>query len=200
MLRYQNIGQRSLEGIATNNKEANNMKSTTNETTSQNETQEVTKIFKVLYMRRNPIDVMISQVKHNLSGGVSGHCGPNDEKCIAAHSKREKHLRLGTTNLVNKLEYFKEEDEAITTKLHKHGIDYYQTFYDKLYEADDASEWMNIFRYLGVGPMEGLTLEKVAKAFPLAKTTKLPRKQILANYEEVYDVLKDTEFLHFLTD
>ncbi len=55
----------------------------------------------------------------------------------------------------------------------------------KLFNADNADEWMNIFRFLGVGPMEDLTMDDVKASFDLASTHSKGRNETVSNFIKV---------------
>lgn len=154
---------------------------------------------RVLYMTRNPIDVMVSKKKHGQSG-VSAHCSPNDKKCLKAHKKSEKSIYLPTKKLIKKLKEVQLAVKTIEDTLDEMGINYYKTTYEKLYNRDDPEEWMNIFRYLGAGPSEGLTLNDITNAFPYAKTSKPSRKDAISNYNEIKVLLEGTDLEYFLEE
>lgn len=152
---------------------------------------------RVLYMTRNPIDVAISSAKHHLST-VSSHCRASDKECLKNHKTAEKKVNLPTKKLLKTLQKAKDQEEEIENGLREAGIDYYKTTYEKLYDSEDAEEWMRIFRYFGRGPTSGLTLGDVERAFPYAKTSKKARDSILSNFDEVKELLHGTEFEAFL--
>jgi len=153
---------------------------------------------RVLYMTRNPIDVEISRVKHRAQHTYA-HCINGDEECLKQH-KNMKNLTLPTNDLVSKLKEDDDQVRLIVSTLETMGVEYYRTSYEKLYNSNNAEEWMNIFRYLGRGPIEGLTLDKVNESFHLAKTTDTSRQDLLSNYDEVRKVLANSDFVHLLED
>jgi hypothetical protein len=148
---------------------------------------------RVLYVTRNPIDVLISREKHR-NGFSNSHCPANDEICLNRHKAASKDLVLPTENLVQLLQESANQVDLVQTTLKDFGIDYYKTTYEKLYDSEDPEEWMKIFRYFGRGPMQGLTLDEIHEAFPMARTTSVSRETLLSNYGEVKEFLKDTKF------
>ncbi len=154
---------------------------------------------KVLWMTRNPIDVFMSRVKHSANGEhVSAHCKPNDTECLKMHSKAGLNIFLQKEELLKYLKGQHKIKIQVQDALNQAGVDYYNTTYEKLYTSEDAEEWMNIFRYFGKGPTEGLTMQKVSEAFPLAKTSKRTRKEVIENYDEIENLLQDTDYIQYL--
>ena len=70
--------------------------------------------------------------------------------------------------------------------------------YEKLYYAPSAQEWQRIFQFLGVGPTHNLTMADVEQHMHFVATHPPLRYQTLANYEEVADSLRGTEWEHLL--
>ena len=71
--------------------------------------------------------------------------------------------------------------------------------YEKLYNSNDANEWMKVFEFLGRGPSKGLTIDDVRKHFPYERTSK-PHNETVKNWAEVVNTLKGTEFQWMLGD
>jgi hypothetical protein len=77
------------------------------------------------------------------------------------------------------------------------SVPHVQVSYEKLYHQDNAEEWMQIFRFLGVGPGTGLTrqqVDDVAHEF----TASPHHRESNYNYDEVEKVLKGTRFENLL--
>ena len=154
---------------------------------------------RVLFMTRNPIDVLISSLKHH-HNKIEAHCQPTDQKCLNQHKAAQMaKFSLPTENLLDTLEKAVKHVEFVKSSLSNIGVDYYHTTYEKLYNSDNAEEWMQIFRYIGRGPTHGLTLNDIEKAFPYAKTGN-SQKDVLLNYKETHKILQGTEFAHYLHD
>lgn len=119
---------------------------------------------------------------------------------MKAHKKSEKSIYLPTKKLIKKLKEVQLAVKTIEDTLDEMGINYYKTTYEKLYNRDDSEEWMNIFRYLGAGPSEGLTLNDITNAFPYAKTSKPSRKDAISNYNEIKVLLEGTGLEYFLEE
>mmetsp|Transcript_6827 Transcript_6827/g.10367 ORF Transcript_6827/g.10367 Transcript_6827/m.10367 type:complete len:412 (-) Transcript_6827:29-1264(-) len=167
---------------------------------SDSGSQVQTQVIRVLFMTRNPIDVLMSGIKHHFNN-ISAHCASDDKECLQRHKSAQKQILLPTEGLLDKLKSMVNDTEVVKNTLSDIGVDYYYTTYEKLYNNDDdAEEWMRIFRYLGRGPTQGLTFDDVEKAFPYAKTSKSSRKDMLLNYKEIKSLLQGTEFSHFLDD
>jgi hypothetical protein len=99
---------------------------------------------RVIYMTRNPIDVLMSQTKHRTSD-IAAHCNLNQKGCIE-RSKQSgtSKIYLETENLLSALQKSKDQQDLVESTLKMFGIDYYRTTYEELYNRGDADEWMKV--------------------------------------------------------
>ena len=150
---------------------------------------------KVIFMTRNPLDVQISKYKHRHSKmSLDAHCRTNDWKCIENMKKMGSGMHLPTNELLDTLEEAYDNFDYFKSSLKEFEIDHITTTYEDLYGRDDAEEWMRIFKFLGRGPTENLTMTDVVNGFDLAPTFVKHHNVSLANYEEVRDLLTGTEY------
>jgi hypothetical protein len=154
---------------------------------------------KVIFMTRNPLDVMISKAKHKSTHGrLDAHCKANDVRCIKKQKEKGTGLHLPTETLLKDLTEAFDAFDVFEESLNDWNIDYIKTTYEDLYDRDDAGEWMRIFKYLGRGPTHNLTMAQVVESFTLAPTSHKHHNESLANYQEVYELLVDTEFEYLI--
>jgi len=154
---------------------------------------------KVVRLRRNLLDKAISDYKHATYKNVPSHCKIGHEKCISKHQEAMAGLRLPVDVLMKSL-YKDYEEEALVDKilvdLH---VPHIQVSYEKLYFGEDiAQEWMRIFKFLGVGPTEGLKKEEIFDSMSLAPTGNAIHNETLQNYHEIRDALLNTIFENLL--
>jgi hypothetical protein len=150
---------------------------------------------KVILMSRNPLDVLISKIKHTKSGHtIQAHCAPDDQACLELHANSGRGLELPTKDLLKDLKKATDSFQAFASTLKGMNIHHVSTTYEDLYARDDAEEWMNIFKFLGRGPTENLTMTDVIDSFTMAPTAAKHHNESLANYDEIADILVDTEF------
>lgn len=147
---------------------------------------------RVIHLTRNPLDRLISNQKHKQSNGaIEAHCAVDDEECIKEHHEHEKAIVLPTgKELVQSMRQGLGHDIMTADILATRGIRHIHVDYDKLYHLKKAYEWMRIFKFLGRGPMENLTMEEVQSNFDLAPTTASQHKDIIANFDEVQKALE----------
>ncbi len=158
---------------------------------------------KLIFMSRNQLDVLLSNIKHRrmkhkYGGRIFAHCEPDDELCLKEHKEASEAIKLPTEGLVQELKKMYDGLEYFEKSLNESGIDYYRTYYEKLYNSGDAEEWMNIFKYLGRGPTKDLTMDEVNDSMPFALTTSKTHREMLKNYDEVKEALAGTDFAHLL--
>ena len=149
---------------------------------------------KVIYSYRNPLDVMISDAKHQASKfSIGWMCKRGDDKCVQEHQAYR--VKLETKTLVNTLQKLHQQQVQLENLLEYHKVPHLKTTYESLFfNNGDAEPWMEIFRFLGVGPSEGLTMEMVQEAAGTADTSLHRHSDSLSNYAEVERVLKGSEF------
>lgn len=153
---------------------------------------------KVIYMTRNPLDVMISNYKHERNKNLTAHCHTGDQSCIEGLKKLGTGLHLPTETLVQDLKNQFEAFGYFEKTLDEMNIHHVKTTYKKLYQQDHAEEWMKLFKFLGKGPTEGLTMDDIVNSFELAPTFQKNHNVTLSNYEEVRDLLIGTDFENLL--
>jgi phosphoglycolate phosphatase-like HAD superfamily hydrolase len=125
---------------------------------------------------------------------LSAHC--HSTECQEKHLKKQ--LKLPTDELLRTLEEMTTQDAQVDRILKQLDVPYIQVSFEKLYYSDSAEEWMRIFRFLGVGPTQGLTMEEVNAAMKHLSTSNPKHEDTLKNYDEVASVLKGTEFEELL--
>jgi hypothetical protein len=89
-------------------------------------------------------------------------------------------------------------DRSVGDILDSHGIKHIHVDYDRLYHSKGANEWLRIFKFLGRGPQENLTIEEVQNNFDLAPTTTSRHKDMIANFDEVWNTLKGTDLAYLV--
>lgn len=159
---------------------------------------------KAIFLHRNPLDRRLSNERHTRSKesdqDVSAHCEVGDEKCIKQHSTFDKDLSLPVGQ---KLLHFVENDErmkqSIRDRLDEVNMKYVEVSYEKLFNDDNAHEWMRIFSFLGVGPSEGLTMNDVRSTFKFASTHTKSRNETIVNFEGVTQTLVGTPYEYVLS-
>lgn len=161
-----------------------------------------------VYLTRNPIDRKISNLRHSSSKErnttISAHCSVGDDECIREHSKFENGIELPTgLELMNWLRVGSAAEHKIQARLLELNVSFIHVTYERLYHSgSDAEEWMRIFRFLGMGPTENLTMMDVRDSFRMAPTHKRRRRrnETIANFADVEKTLRGTEYEHLLYD
>lgn len=152
---------------------------------------------KVIYLARNPLDRLLSNRKHanyQHLENISAHCSVGDDECVRQHKQHGRIFLPVGRELKRSLESGLRLDRIVEDKLAYHGVKHVHVTYDKLYKSNDAKEWLCIFRFLGRGPQEGLTMENVTAYFDLAPTSSRCHNETIANFDEVWDTLKGTKY------
>ena len=181
------------------------------------------KQIKVVHNTRNMVDMFISQNKHGVLEKLFGkertaHCYddrelklsdatwqklidmgiPRDTPCVKIFKEIEARMKLSIAHMLN---YF--EKNSLQTDFASEMLDYYNVSrvtvtYEKLYFTDTAEEWMRIFRYLGIGPQQNLTLDHVFAKTAFQKTSANDRSKRMANYDQVSRTLRCTRYGKYL--
>ena len=155
---------------------------------------------KVIRLRRNPLDVLISRHKHTVADSdpktkLKAHCRKGD-KCIDKWLKASSGLHLPTKYLLKDLHDTVRSEDTVDKFLVRRGVPHLPVTYERLYSGDETAieEWQNVFEFLGRGPAEGLTIEQLRNSQSTLVTHYAFHNQTLANYEEVRKVLKGTKY------
>eukprot|EP00566_Odontella_aurita_P018883 CAMPEP_0113543434 /NCGR_PEP_ID=MMETSP0015_2-20120614/10156_1 /TAXON_ID=2838 /ORGANISM="Odontella" /LENGTH=316 /DNA_ID=CAMNT_0000443593 /DNA_START=247 /DNA_END=1197 /DNA_ORIENTATION=+ /assembly_acc=CAM_ASM_000160 len=152
---------------------------------------------KVIRSRRNPLDVLISQTKHELYGKskVAAHCVKGDDECLRMQLQAGTGVKL-RPNAVKLLREASQLEEDVNNELRKHGIPFIETSFERTHQEGDeaAEEWMRIFRFLGIGPKEGLIAQNLSTSMQHVSTSHKRHNETIANYGEIRDTLVRTEF------
>lgn len=156
---------------------------------------------KVIFMTRNPLDVLISKTKHHASGAghqLEAHCAPDDWECIQQHIDTGRGLVMPVDTLLQDLEEAESAFKMFSNSLERMNVHYIKTTYEDLYAQDHAEEWMRIFKFLGRGPTQNLTMTDVVDSFTMAPTAAKHHNESLANYDEISNLLLDTDYERLL--
>jgi len=157
---------------------------------------------RIIYLTRNALDREISNIKHRghiRTNEVPAHCPAGDEECAKKHAALGTGVFVPTDKLVNHLRQLRAKENEIIDVLGHVGIKFISIKYEKLYDrGDNVDEWKRIFRFLERGPTSNLTIQQVHEAFSMERTSSKSHKDIIANYDEVKQVLTGTEFEQLL--
>lgn len=168
--------------------------------------------FKVIHLTRNPLDRYLSNLKHRgkqHSKEVPAHCKTDDLPCIKNHETQAKGISIELSTGEEKeafIEHLRESRNSAKVyeeRLDTFGIKHIHVYYEALFdhEARDeylADEWMRIFKFLGIGPQNDLTMGDVRNSFEYASTSPKSHKEIISNFKEVKKVLSGTDLIDLL--
>ena len=160
---------------------------------------------KVVYLRRNALDRKISNLRHekstHTSHSITAHCAVGDDECIKKQLAFETNFVFPVgAKLIQWLEGSERRNRMVLKRLETSKAKFVQVSYEKLFNGDDAEEWVRILAFLNVGPSSGLTMVDVRAAFSMAATHKHCRNETISNFHEVEQTLIGTEFEHYLYD
>jgi hypothetical protein len=131
---------------------------------------------------------------------LSSHCRVGDTKCLEQRQDIEKTIVLPINKLMTMLESTVENNNGVQKLLDELNVPRVDVTYEKLYYAENAEEWMKSMRFLGVGLVQGLTLDTVKQHMKLAPTS-IGRdlNKRIANYDQVKAALTSTKYEQFLS-
>jgi len=159
---------------------------------------------KVVVLRRNLLDVVLSRIKQNLMKSLVhknehiAHCEPDNKTCIDAHKKFGSGLHVPTDYLLSVLHNLTVIEERFEQVFEELKVPHIKVSYEELYYRSDAEEWMRIFNFIGKGPSVNLSKDLVENAMEFVGTSNPSHRVTMSNYEEVKNLLKATEFEKFL--
>ena len=107
--------------------------------------------------------VTISRYKH-LHTNAPAHC--YGEQCIEYHKMQLANTSIPVRFIKDTLQLLEKQADGIASILEELKVPHLKVLYEKLYYAKRADQWMDIFRFVGVGPMSGLTMDHVRAVSP----------------------------------
>jgi len=156
---------------------------------------------RVIYQKRNPINVILSNLKHRGyvgTGHVKAHCPVGDLKCAQEHNNRSS-ISVSLTELLQRLEYSQITHDGIEKALIESGISFIQVNYEDLYPLEDndilggiegsAIEWNRLLEFLTSGQHQNVTMKEVKSHFSIMPTHK-PRNETVTNWSELEEGLR----------
>ena len=102
---------------------------------------------RIVYLTRNPIDRKISNLRHegskSSSTAIAAHCAVGDDACIKKHAAFDQGIIFPVgKELLKWLRFAVSSDNKIKDRLRDMKVKFIHVSYEKLYNADDAGEWM----------------------------------------------------------
>ena len=154
----------------------------------------------IIYLVRNTLGRLLSAIKHKKKN-ITSHCEVGDEECIKSHLAYGEGVEFPTGDkLLKFLSRRERSNSSIKESLKLQKLKYIEVTYERLYESDNADEWMRIFDFIGQGPAKGLTMDEVKKKFVYTSTHTKSFQESIKNYKEVEKTLKGTEYEHLLAE
>ena len=154
---------------------------------------------KVVRLRRNLLDVLISRYKHKRSTEkVPAHCTVGDQECLDRQLKAGIGVNLPAHKVVRLLKTLTAEENEVDTHLEALGVPRIHVSFDKLYYSDDVQEWQKIVHFLIGTKRKELTIDKVRSAMKHASTSHPSHAITIRNYEEIQSLLNGTKFEELL--
>jgi hypothetical protein len=152
----------------------------------------------VLYMYRNPLDLLISKKKHNLSQTLEYHCAATEVACINKHKAVKVYFEKET--LIPLLRKYTIEINYIQMQLHRAEVRYFPISYESIAfgsMSERLSLLQNIvdFLYPGNHSITASAKHFETRFFP---TNARNHSLQISNYVEVVKALRGTQFSRFL--
>lgn len=154
---------------------------------------------RVVRLRRNLLDVIISRSKHSIYD-VRSHCIVGDTECLKQHSEAAMAgVELHTKNLLRQLEQLSRLEDAVDQLLVKFNILHVHVSFENLYMSnhDNVSEWLKLLQFLDVGEKQ-LTKEQLIQSMRHVGTSNTKQSDTINNIEDVRNTLYGTKFENLL--
>lgn len=154
---------------------------------------------KVIYLQRNSLDRKISNLRHKQSKksdhAITAHCAVGDDECIINHSAFDTNITFPTGNkLKSWLKSGNFRNQMILDRLKDANIHFVRVSYEKLFNRNNAEEWMRALRFLNISTSSDLTMDDIRAKFSMAPTHKRGRNETISNFHDVEQTLVGTEF------
>lgn len=153
-------------------------------------------LVKVLLLTRNPLDVHIARHKHRQDRDLHAHC--KFRKCMKEHLRASTNILLPTNQLVTSLSELIQVTLDARDLLEDLQVPYLPLSYEKLYYANDTSEWLKAFQFIGKGPTTGFTKRQLNDAMITLPTNHPHHNMTLGNYNEIRKMLEQNSLEHLL--
>jgi hypothetical protein len=94
-----------------------------------------------------------------MSTNAPAHC--YGEQCIQYHAQQLANTSVPVGFLRDTISMLDRQANYVAGILEEVKVPHIKVLYERLFYAKTADEWMNIFRFVGVGPMTGLEMAHV---------------------------------------
>ena len=154
---------------------------------------------KVIVNYRNPLNVIISRIKHLNNPNLKSHYDKNDSKKLSVVRKLK--VMVPTRNLINEIKDIENNMKLYVEFLIEYNISFLEVNYENL--CNDLNYWEDIINFLCRNKNEASyyinkKLKNSFKNLNITKTTTMSNIDLITNYKEVSDLLKDTIYSKYL--
>ena len=175
---------------------------------------------KVVYSERNPLDVHFSKVKHHSQKATPAHCSASDSECIAKHQQVAQGTEIPIATLLSDLECIVSDNRKARDSLQTWQVPHVSIQYEKLFYDPTANEWEKTVDFLLSLTVDKknnqnknavqqrpeqqeqqrrrrfphITRSTVQSVMQFASTNSGNRNSTVANYEEVVQTLRGSQF------
>ena len=95
----------------------------------------------------------------NNASALGAHCYGED--CVKYHQLALANTSVPVRYLKDTLKLLERQADGIAGIMEELKVPHLKVLYEKLYYARRADQWMDLFRFIGVGPMSGLEMQHV---------------------------------------
>ena len=159
----------------------------------------------VVYNVRNPLDVYLSNLKHESNHSVSSRCHPSNFECLELHHRHQR-VKVDIPSLLTALKEgplspYSLDDDNIRALLTRERVNYFPVQYEILVSDDNTKRlraWRQVFEFLSPSQeWSQLTLaDTLSKS--LAPTSSSSHQDKILNYDEVRQALRGSRFAPLL--
>lgn len=103
-----------------------------------------------------------------------------DEACIKRHAAFDQGLVIPIGDeLLSWIRGAVRNDHQVEKRLHDLNVKCIEISYERLFNANDAEEWIRMFKFLGIGPSQNLSMDDIRATFNMTSTTTRARMRLL---------------------
>jgi hypothetical protein len=160
---------------------------------------------RVLWNVRNPLDIIISDIRHQQHAGLSAHCGANlsasgTADCVAQHHSP---VELRADNLPAKLLNRTRDEARVQATLTACGVPHLKVRYEDVFSSDEATMTASRNAILGFLELPSASAGELRAAesdgeLQLVNTAAPSNCDALSNADEVIAALRGTPYLQLL--
>lgn len=161
---------------------------------------------RIIYLTRNPIDRRISNERHaaynsqtTSNNELPAHCLIEDAECIKKHKNRSKKVIFPRrSKLIYFIRHALIEEAHVQEILANAGVKHIHVTYENLFHTNSKVEWVRLFKFLGLGLNDDLTVDMIRETSSMVSTSSQRHNETISNYRAVRHAMRHSRYRYLL--